>query len=102
MENLRQICIYHETWESENYNIWFEYVSRFEKMCLSGSKNITDSCSYDTMKKVGVKRKNIDKCIKDSVDGTNLFIDDNFILKSEQEFIREIGLSFFPSLMINN
>ena len=54
------------------------------------------------MKKVGVKQKNIDNCIRDSIDGTNLFIDDNYILKAEREFIQSLGLAYFPSLNINN
>ena len=82
--------------------MWFEYVKAFEKMCLTSTTNITDWCSYDTMKKVGIKRKHIDQCIKDSIDGTNLYIDDNFLLKAEQDFTRQMGLSYFPSITINN
>ena len=97
MEDLRQICIFNVLKEKDKAR-WLRYVSEFYKNCMGV---YTRECSEKCMNAVGVRKESVQKCVDESVDGSELLLDDNKVMRSERiEWNRE-RIPFNPALVIN-
>ena len=100
LEDLRQICVYKLTEEASSYKLWYDYMKVYNQTCASGY--ISKECSYSVLDKISVDSDDIEKCIKNSIEGANIDIDDNAILREEKKAWNDYGIPFYPSLAINN
>ena len=100
MEDLRQLCIYKQTRDEEDENIWWDYVEVFSKSCVD--RDFNKECSEKAMKKVDIDPNQIDKCVRDSFDGPDEKLDDNWLLRAQRDKLLSSGVIFYPSIIINN
>lgn len=99
LEDLRQICIYQIARSQKEHQIWWKYVQAFNETCKN---EFTESCSQDTMEKVGINIKTVDNCVKNSFTGKDYTMDDNLLLHHERDRMLDRGIHYFPILLINN
>ncbi|OMJ93128.1 hypothetical protein SteCoe_3945 [Stentor coeruleus] len=99
LENLRQICLYNYLTDQKKLNLWWDYIKKF-KGCTGD--NFNTKCSDTILNIIGIKTKIIQECIDNSVLGSDIKINDNFLLKQERKAMLDRGIFFYPSLIINN
>lgn len=99
IENLRQICLHKFLTGKGNVALWWDYIAEF-KNCQGTEFNT--KCSDKVLSKIGVKSSVIQKCIEESVDGNDIKISDNKLLREERDAMIERGIFFYPAMIINN
>ena len=97
VEDLRQLCVYNIT--GKNYQKWFLYVKEFYQSCF---KDFSKACIQQSLKTAGVDYEKVQKCMDTSVNGQNLLIDDNYLLKKERETAKTILAPVNPAIFIND
>ena len=99
LEELRQICINSQYQVNEKYkNLWWDYVEQYGKKCGV----LDEKCSKKILKELGFDYGKIEECIKNSVkDGGDLELAENWLLDTERSAMRERGVFFFPSMIVN-
>ena len=101
MEDLRLICVFKQTADDVNYNKWFDYVVQHVELCSIIGAKFNADCAEDQMKKVGINVQAVNQCMDDSVEGSNIDVDDNTILREQFENWRKIGMPLHPLILIN-
>ncbi|CAG9311672.1 unnamed protein product [Blepharisma stoltei] len=98
IENLRQICIYKQTENDQDYSLWFKYMKSYNTTCED-----MEACTEKFLKDAGIDHKKIKKCMDDSFIGNKRpILDDNTLLRDEFNTWGKLGLSFYPALIVNN
>jgi len=102
-EDLRQMCIYKQSYQSSRYAraIFWEYIKNIHSEC--GSR-LNEDCSKFAHKETRIDWEKTEKCVSESFssnnwqefDTTNKMIDENI------EYWKEFGSGLFPSVVINN
>jgi len=93
-QNLKEICIY----QSYEPKVWVNYMSNYYTQCQDMSKE----CNSKVMKEIDINEKSVNTCVRNSVEGNNIKLDDNKILKKERQKWLELNTPFYPVLLINN
>ncbi|XP_073148963.1 vacuolar-sorting receptor 3-like [Henckelia pumila] len=101
LENLRQLCVFKVTNETNKPWIWWDYVTDFQIRCPMKEKKYNKECADGVIKSLGLDLKKIETCMGDpEVDS------DNPVLKLEQD--AQIGkgsrgdVTILPTLVVNN
>ncbi len=96
MESLRQKCVY-----KIGISLYFQYMNHFYSQCV---EKFTQECSDAILYKIGGDSNNIAKCVSNSFHDSNPEIDqnENDILASEKEFQKNISITAFPNIFVNN
>lgn len=99
LEELRQICINSQYQVDEKYkNLWWDYVEQYGKKCSS----LDEKCSKKILKDLGYDYDKIQECILKSVkDDGDIELAENSLLDNERAAMRERGVFFFPSMIVN-
>eukprot|EP00808_Paulinella_micropora_P012397 g77477.t1 len=121
-ESLRQLCFFQVVNDTNKPELWWDYVSLFQKNCDSNVARFNKACSYNVMTTLGVATPAIDKCIADSggsgdKDGINSKLEAemaaerlyeclfiylfNSKLEAEMAAEREYGVRWWPIILIN-
>lgn len=98
-EELRQICINSQYQVNEKFkDVWWDYVAQLYKKC----DFYDESCKKKILKDLGVDYKNIEDCIQGSVkDNGDVYMVENMLLDTERKFLKERGVFFYPSIIVN-
>ncbi|OMJ81495.1 hypothetical protein SteCoe_18013 [Stentor coeruleus] len=95
LEDLTELCVFNVS----NTKKWFNYISEFYKNCYL---DFSRSCSNKVLKTVGVIKSAVDKCIKKSIEGDDLLVNDNRIMRNEFALWNNEMIPFNPAIIINN
>lgn len=95
LEDLTELCIFNVS----NTKKWFNYVSEFYKNCYL---DFSRTCSDKALKAAGVSKSAVDKCIKNSIEGNDLLMNDNRIMRNELALWNEEMVPFNPAIIINS
>ena len=93
LENLRWHCV-------QKQGLFWEFLSEYKKQCgykLKGF-NMESSCVEDIFDNVGIKKDDVEYCIRDSFETENWIHAENRILYAEQRVQEIQGITNFPSL----
>ncbi len=106
LENLRQKCIYKESFDKNDINIYFKYMEYFYNNCINIDKpDFSEKCSNNTLKNIGLKENNIYKCIAQSFGvsyySNSILQNDNSILKNDYDIQSYYYINSFPAVIIN-
>ncbi|CAG9329946.1 unnamed protein product [Blepharisma stoltei] len=98
IESLRSLCFLKKTRKnSESSRIFIEYLELISNYCRYSYASL---CSKIYLYAVGQSPSEILKCVNDSVDGTDILVDDNRIL--QKEFEKNRNFSYIaPTIIIN-
>ncbi|XVE94320.1 hypothetical protein REPUB_Repub01dG0271000 [Reevesia pubescens] len=101
IENLRQLCVFRVTNETNKPWLWWDYVIDFQIRCPMKEKKYNKECVDGVIKSLGLDDKKIEKCMGDpNADA------DNPVLKEEQD--AQVGkgsrgdVNILPTLVVNN
>lgn len=99
-EALRQLCVHGKINQADNNpkfkTLWWDYVEKYHKCKL-----LDEECSRNIVKKIGMDPKDLDKCFSQSVSGKDLEMDENVLLEYERKVMKDRGVFFFPSIIVN-
>ncbi|XP_073045597.1 vacuolar-sorting receptor 3-like [Primulina eburnea] len=101
LENLRQLCVFKVTNETNKPWIWWDYVTDFQIRCPMKEKKYNKECADSVVKSLGLDLKKIEMCMGDPEADS-----DNPVLKLEQD--AQIGkgsrgdVTILPTLVVNN
>mmetsp|Transcript_17790 Transcript_17790/g.32956 ORF Transcript_17790/g.32956 Transcript_17790/m.32956 type:complete len:469 (-) Transcript_17790:155-1561(-) len=96
-----RMCIWkmHGKEDSDNGNVWWDYVHVFLSRCFTWELFSDEDCIKKSMDRVGVDASRVNQCMKDSGD---LKMDSpNTMLEFELAAQRDNGVVQFPTLQIN-
>eukprot|EP00753_Platysulcus_tardus_P009910 PLAT245.1.p1 GENE.PLAT245.1~~PLAT245.1.p1 ORF type:complete len:506 (-),score=206.01 PLAT245.1:55-1572(-) len=99
-ENLRSLCTWqlvNETYSQDYGARWWAYQNLFNEHC---SQNITQDCSYDQMRAVGIPTGRVSACVQAS-GGTAHDGPVNSILQAELDLQRARRVRAPPTLFVN-
>lgn len=82
-----------------NPKVFWDYVRTAHSSCHD---QITAKCSINTHKALGMDFKDTETCMKATFEGTNMLLDDNHVMKAQQQYWKTFGAGFWPSIVINN
>jgi len=103
MENLRQKCIYN-LYVEDDISYYYDYMENFYNDCIL-DRSFNQGCSEKVLKKCGIKKKEIEKCILESFDQEKNekinFENDNEIFEDDYNTQITYGLTSFPAITIN-
>lgn len=97
VEDLRQICIHKLV--DKDYKKWFYYIKLFHKDCFS---TFDGKCIENILNKIGVSPGKVKKCIENSVEGIDLYLNDNKLMREEKLWYDKERIPFNPAIVINN
>lgn len=97
VEDLRQICVHKAA--GKQHKIWFRYIKEYSEKCFQKSDS---KCIQNALKTSGVSLSKVKKCMDDSVEGNDLYIDDNSVMREEELWYRRERIPFNPAIIINN
>ncbi|XVE93501.1 hypothetical protein REPUB_Repub01dG0198000 [Reevesia pubescens] len=101
IENLRQLCVFRVTNETNKPWLWWDYVTDFQIRCPMKEKKYNKECADGVIKSLGLDDKKIEKCMGDPNADS-----DNPVLKEEQD--AQVGkgsrgdVTILPTLVVNN
>jgi hypothetical protein len=97
MEDLRQLCLFHEFSPAS----WWTYVMNYDTFCLTDGS--MEECSKHSLLSIGIDWNVLTSCVKRSFDEFNLdTCTTNSLLESQFTLLQQDGLLIFPSASINN
>ncbi|CAG9326386.1 unnamed protein product [Blepharisma stoltei] len=99
-EDLRQICIYNLGRRIGRLDIWWNYIKEFNRLCEDF--DFTEKCAGKAMKKAKIDTADINYCIQSSFANSNYALAENSILLKEKKRFLQAGISFYPTIIINN
>jgi len=99
-ENLRQVCVYNYANSSKNFDLWWEYVNKFQTDCASDTSTFTISCSDTVLNHFGIKSQ-VDTCIANS-GGYGDYDEVNTLIAEEITERRDKGVYLMPTVIVNN
>jgi len=85
--------------------LWWEYISEFHLECYN---EVTESCSKNAHKRLGLSWDDTLKCYEKTFYGTkgkgkdSKYQQNNSFFEAEKEYYQKYGPAFFPGLIINN
>lgn len=113
-EDIKQKCILNYAKESNNINIFLDYVNNFYRECVNVTNNFNAECSAIVCEKNNIPLSTINKCVHDSFDIDKLKNSDenikqnyklyapNKLLKEDLQKKEDNLISFLPAILINN
>jgi hypothetical protein len=100
MEDLRQMCIYRDSYSHDKSKFW-KYIKKVHEECDS---NINEDCSRFAHKELGLDFSKTTSCTKDSFNSTDLESQytTNAMIEEDLKYWQLFGSGMFPSIVINN
>merc|ERR1712147_7168 len=102
MEDLRQVCLHSKLQYEGNEPAWWDYMKYVHQECF---EYISEECSQDAHKKIGVEYADTMKCVDQSWDfgskNDPLWKRDNKILRENAKQWTDYGVLYWPSITIN-
>ena len=105
-EDLRQICLLMLSLKRfSSYSLWFDYTAQFGSLCRGA--DMTQTCSHKVLASLGLVASEVETCIESSAiaDGKgekSLAVSKNTLLQKEVKMWKNLGIEFFPAILINN
>lgn len=97
VEDLRQICVYKVT--GKEYKKWFLYVRLFYQECIT---TLDIKCIKKAIHEAGINFDKVQKCMENSIEGHDLYLNDNNLMREESRWYQLEEIPFNPAIVINN